>query len=77
MCRSINEKCRLLDLLFVLEFTKKQHGKLRCSCLKQPCMQDFVCVRIDRSVQPVTLIIDLNHSFVHRDVIRFGVAAGL
>ena len=34
MVRSVDEKCDLLDLLFVAEFAKKQHGELRNSGLK-------------------------------------------
>lgn len=40
-------------------------------------MQEFLRFRIDGVVQLVPFIIDLNHRFVHRDVIWFDVAAGL
>ena len=67
----------MLDLLLLAEFTQKQQGELRRSRLKQPDMGDFVRCEIDRSVQPVAFVVDPNHRFVHRDVIRLGVAAGL
>jgi len=41
-CRcSINEERGLLDLLLFAEFAEEQHGELRVSRLKQPCMGDF------------------------------------
>ena len=75
--RSIDEKRRLLNLLFVAEFTKKQHGELRCEYLKQPYVKEFVRVGIDCSVQPVALTVDANHGFVHRNLIRISIAIGL
>jgi len=55
--RSIDEKRRLFNLLFVAEFTKKQHDELRRSRLKQPYMVEFVRVGIDSSVQPVSFVL--------------------
>ena len=77
MSRIIDQKRGVWELLFLTEFTKKQHGELRRTRLKQPCVQDFVRRGIDCSVQPVTLVVDLNHGFVHCDVIRLGVVSGL
>jgi hypothetical protein len=77
VCRAIDENCRVLDLLFLAKFAQEQHGELCRPRLKQPCVQDFVRRGIDCSVQPVTLVVDLNHGFVHCDVIRLGVASGL
>ena len=37
--RAIDEKPRLLNLLFLAEFTKKQHRVLRSSRLKQPYVE--------------------------------------
>ena len=61
---SVNEERRLLDLLLLAEFAQEQHGELRRTRLKQPCVQNFVRRGIDCSVQPVTLVVDLNHGFV-------------
>jgi hypothetical protein len=77
VCRTVDENCRVLDLLLLAEFTQKQHGELRRTRLKQPCVQDFVRRGIDGCVQPVTFIVDLNHGLVDRNVIRLGIAAGL
>ena len=71
---TVDEKGRLLDLLLLAEFTQKQHGELRRSRLKQPDIEDFVRGGIDCRVQPVALVVDLNHRLVHRDVIRLGIA---
>lgn len=74
---AVDEERRLLDLLLLAEFPHKQHGQLRGTRLKQPYMEDLVRCGIDGGVQPVALVVDLNHRLVDRDVIRFGVAAGL
>jgi len=74
---AVDEERGLFDLLLLAEFAQKQHGELRRTRLKQPCVQDFVRRGIDCSVQPVTLVVDLNHGFVHCDVIRLGVVSGL
>jgi hypothetical protein len=74
---AIDQERRLLDLLLVLGLVKKQQRELGYSRLKQPTMQDFIRRGIDRRVQPVALVIHSNHRLVKRDVIRFGVAAGL
>jgi hypothetical protein len=75
--RPIDQERRLLDLLVLLEFTKKQQRELRRTRLKQPHVKNFVRCWVDSSVQPVALVVALNHCLVHRDVIRFSVAAGL
>jgi hypothetical protein len=64
-------------VLFLAEFAKKQHSELRRSRLKQPDMEELICVGIDRSVQPVTLAVDANHRLVNRNLIRLDVAIGL
>lgn len=70
MVRSIDEKYGLLDLLFLTEFAEKQHGELRGRGVKQPDVEEFVGVGIDSSVQPVSFVVDPNHRFVQRDLIR-------
>jgi len=34
-------------------------------------MEQFISFEIDRSVQPVLLVIESNHGFLDRNVIRF------
>jgi hypothetical protein len=77
MGRSIDEERGLLDLLFLAEFAEKQHGELCSPGLKQPDSKEFVRVGIDSGVQPVALIVDSNHRFVQRDLIRGSVACRL
>jgi hypothetical protein len=67
----------LLDLLLLAEFAQEQHGQLRRSGLKRPCMKDSVRFGIDGGVQPVALAVDLNHRFVGRGLIRLYVTVGL
>jgi hypothetical protein len=47
MVRFIHEEGCLLDLLFLAEFTEKQHGELRGSGLKQPHMKERIGLGID------------------------------
>jgi hypothetical protein len=44
MGRTIDQEHRLLDPLFVLEFTKKQQRKLRLPRLKQPYVKNLFVV---------------------------------
>ena len=77
MVRIVDEKRYVRDLLFLAEFTKKQHSELRRSRLKQPNVKELIRVGIDRRKQPVTLAVDANHRLVNRDLIRFDVTVGL
>lgn len=77
MVRCIHENRRLLDRELLAEFTQKQHGSLGSLRLKQPNVAESIRFRIDRSVQPVPLIVELNHGLVDRDVIQFRIAVGL
>jgi len=40
-------------------------------------MEQAVGVGIDRGVQPISLVIELDHGFVDRNVIRVGTICGL
>jgi hypothetical protein len=75
--RFIDEEGCVLDLLFLAEFTEKQHSELRGSGLKQPHVEEFIGLRINGGVQPVSFVIDLNHSLVDRDLIRSSVTGWL
>jgi hypothetical protein len=77
MVGSIDEGRGLFDLLFVAEFTQKQHGELRCSGPKKPHMEEFVGFGINSSVQPVSFVVDPNHCLVDRDPIRSAIASRL
>ena len=43
----------------------------------EPDVQEFVRVGIDSGVQPKALVVELNHSFVQRNVIRAFPVSGL
>ncbi len=40
-------------------------------------MEQFVCIGIDGSVQPVSLVVESDHGFVNRNVIRAPSSFGL
>ncbi len=77
MSRSINQECGVGELLFLSEFTEKQHGELRFTGLKEPYVKELVCFGVDSSVQPVALAVEANHGFVNRNLIRTHIAVGL
>jgi hypothetical protein len=67
---TIDEKYGVGDVVFLLEFLQElfRHGD--GSRRKQPHVQEFVRSGIDSGVQPKSLIVELNHGFVDRNVIR-------
>jgi hypothetical protein len=77
MSRCVDEKDGLFDLLFLAEFAQEQHGQMRRSRLIRPCVKDLVHLGIDGGVQPVSLVVDLNHRFVDRALIRADVTVEL
>ena len=69
-CCTIDEKHGVLDVVFLTELRKEP---VRENLFPRPlkrCMEQFVRVRIDRGVQPVALVIELNYGLVDRNVIR-------
>ena len=75
--RSVDEEGGVLDLLFLAEFTEKQHGESRGSRLKEPDVEEFIHLWIDSGVQPAALVVDLNHCLVNHNLIRSTVAGRL
>jgi len=61
----------------LLQFSEKQHDKLRRSGREKPNVGEFVRLGIDGSVQPATFVIHLDHRLVDRDVIRRRIAGRL
>jgi hypothetical protein len=57
-------------VVFLTEFTQKQQRSFRGSRREEADGEEFVRVWIDGGVQPVRLIVQLNHGLVDRDVIR-------
>ena len=70
MVFSIDEKHGIVEFLFLSEFLQEPFCQRGCGRRIQPCMEDFVRSWINSSVQPITIIVKLNHCFVERDVIR-------
>ena len=75
--RSIDEKHGVGDVVFLVKLRQKRMSEnLRCCRLKL-CMEEFVCLGINCGVQPVLLIVQLDHSLVTRNVIRTPTRFGL
>ena len=67
---SIDEEFGILHVVFLSEFLEEFLGHDRCSGWKQPDVEVSVRLGIDGSLQPPSLVIQLNHGLVDRYVIR-------
>jgi hypothetical protein len=67
---AIDEKHGGFDIVFLPQFTKEYFGECRGSRRKQADVKQFVRGWISGGVQPELLIVDPNHCFVERDLIR-------
>ena len=67
---SVDEKDRVVDEMFLTKFREEHLGECLCSRREQADVEQAVRCGIDGSVQPVSLVIELDHSFVKRNVIR-------
>jgi hypothetical protein len=68
--RTIDEKYGVVDIVFLVKFSKKRMSEnFRCG-RSQLRMEQFVRFGINSGVQPILLVIELDHSFVNRNVIR-------
>jgi hypothetical protein len=74
---AIDQKHGGFDIVFLTKFSEKD----LCECgrcrRKQPQMEQFVCLGIGSSVQPELPIVNSNHRFVNRNVIRILAICGL
>jgi hypothetical protein len=68
--RSVDEKRAVRDRTFLNEFPEKLPRRPLGSARVAPDVEEFVRFWIDGGVQPVTLVVELNHRLVDRDVIR-------
>jgi len=68
--RAINEKHSVVNVVFLAKFGKKRMSENLRRGRPQLCMEQFVRFWIDSSVQPIFLVVELDHSFVDRNVIR-------
>ena len=75
--RTINEKHGVVNVVFLAEFSKERVSDYAFYGCFKPCIRQFVCFEIGSSVQPILLVIELDHSFVDDDVIRISTRFGL
>jgi hypothetical protein len=66
----IDEKHGVVDVVFLAEFCEKHLGDCLISRWKQPTVEDSVRRGIESCIQPVALIVELDHGLVGSDVIR-------
>jgi len=74
---TIDEKHGVGDVVFLREFLEEDLGEGGGPGGKKLEVEEHVGFVIDGSVQPVALVIELDHSFVNRDVIRAPARPGL
>lgn len=67
---SIDGEDRVIDEMFLTEFRKNHLGNCLISGRSMLHVQQSVRLGIDRSVQPEPFLIQLDHGFVNRNVIR-------
>jgi hypothetical protein len=67
---AIDEENRVADEMFLTEFRKEHLGERPSSRWKQADVKQTVRGGIDSSIQPVSLVVELDHGFVDRNVIR-------
>jgi len=71
----IDEKHGVVDVVFLAQFCEKSIGEASVSRRIVPDVEELVGLEINRSVQPIALISEMDHGFVERNVVRL-VAAG-
>jgi len=67
---NLDEKDGSFDIVFLPKFAQENFCEGGLSRCKQPDVKQLVRLRIGGSVQPELLIVDLNHCFVERNLIR-------
>ena len=67
----------VLDVVFLAEFREERVSDHVRSGRFKLCMEQFVRIGIDSGVQPVLLVVELDHGFIDRDVIRIPSGFGL
>lgn len=70
MLSAINEKHGGFDIVLLTKFAQENFRESGRSCRKQPDVKQFVRLRIGGGIQPELLVVDSNHRFVERDLIR-------
>jgi len=73
--RSVDEKERVLDIVFLAQLMKKNLRHSNPPAWKQPNMKDMIRRWTDGGIQPERLVVD--HCLIQRDLIRCLPAGGL
>jgi hypothetical protein len=68
--RTVDEIGGVVYVVFLAEFGNERLSKNAVRGRIKPCMKHFVRLWIDCGVQPVLFIIESNHGFIDRNVIR-------
>lgn len=67
---AINEEHSVVQIVFLVEFSKEPTSNGLRSRWFELCVEQFVYIWIDGGVQPLLFVIKLGHSFTDRNVIR-------
>jgi len=65
------------DVMFLGEFRQKGLSENLCYRRLKLCMKQFVRLGIDGSIQPILLVVELDHGLVNRNVTRTPSGFGL
>lgn len=74
--RAINEKDRVIDVVFFVEFCERPIYESIVSCRIKLCTWLIVEFKINDSVQPIQFIVKLNHSLSDGIVIQASTSSG-
>lgn len=73
----VNEQCGVMDVVSLQEWPSEPVSQCDRSRRKQPDIEEFIRVWIDDGVQPVAVVVELNHRLVNGDVGRYVPVGGL
>jgi len=68
--RSIDEKERIIDVMFFAGFREDHLGQSLCSCRLDVSLEQAIGLGIDRFIQPIVFKIESDNRFVNCNVIR-------
>jgi len=75
--RAVNEKHAVVNVVFLAKFSKERMSdSFVCRWVNYYVWQ-FVYFGIDSGIQPILLVIESDHGFVNRNVIRTPTRFGL
>ena len=77
LVRISDEKHGVVDIVFLLTLSKKYFGQCCRVRSEKTGIEEFVRIRIDNGVQPELPIVNMNHAFVQRNLIRSFTAVWL